>query len=439
MDCAFCSANNPGTTGTLQIASSTWVQRNGDFKIGYSAGSVGQLFVTNSLLDVRSNAISIGPANSSGTVMIVDSTVLCSNINPVSYSAGTATMTIGGASFVTNYGTLAYGYFQNPLIANVTMTGGTWWQGGAVTLPSSGSCETGTLTIAGGSFMPQSTVTVGNASTNSAVGILTLSNVVVTLPSSLTLGSTGVVNVVNSVLNVTGTCTLASVAVFPGQSAVLMMTNSAVTNWGTVNVSQNGASVSSIRQIGGSWSVIGSNVNFGSSAGGAASYVVSNGVFQQIGGAFFLGSKTNFNCPAWVELDGTQRQFQVAAFTNYAYGVFSNNIAQVAGGLDITATSSNALSISSTGVVSLVYAQDPVATGNYWGLRWLGTNGFTVLKNYHAAVPPRLTWDDSALSPYYTNQINIFTGSENSVAYTYVGIQVTTVISKNKGTAVYFR
>ena len=57
------------------------------------------------------------------------------------------------------------------------------------------------------------------------------------------------------------------------------------------------------------------------------------------------------------------------------------------------------------------------------------------LSALHASTPPALQWNDSALSALYTNQIGIYTDA----TYTYVGFQVTHVISKNKGTAVFFQ
>ena len=120
---------------------------------------------------------------------------------------------------------------------------------------------------------------------------------------------------------------------------------------------------------------------------------------------------------------GTQRVFRVPSLSVSQLSSISNNIAQLPGGVDITTTNSNALSISSTGVVALVYAQDPVVTGNYWGLRWLGTNHVAALTTLHTNVPTRLTWNDSQLGAAYQGQVGIYTDA----VYTYVGLQVTNV------------
>jgi len=84
-----------------------------------------------------------------------------------------------------------------------------------------------------------------------------------------------------------------------------------------------------------------------------------------------------------------------------------------------------------------VFAQDPLAVGNYWGLRWLGTNHVATLTALHTAS--RLTWDVSNLNAFYTtqNSVGIYTGSEAGVGYTYAGLQVTTLLFK--GTVFTFR
>ena len=152
-----------------------------------------------------------------------------------------------------------------------------------------------------------------------------------------------------------------------------------------------------------------------------------------------LGSVANpTNGPSSVSLTGTQRTFQVTNLVINACGTLTNYVAGYAGGLDITSAATNALAV--TGAVSLVFAQYPVAAPtNYWGLRWLGTNHVAYLNTYHANVPSRLTWSDSALSPAYQGQVGIYTGSENNVAYTYVGIQVTKVLDFNKGSVLLLR
>ena len=285
--------------------------------------------------------------------------------------------------------------------------------------------------------MPQTNISVGAAVGN--VGSLIVSNVAVTLPSTLDVGKagSGTVSVVNGSLGVNGAFTLGASS-GAGQYAGLTMVNAAVSNQGAVGISQGSTAQSSVSQIGGSWLVSGTNsVNFGTA--GAASYAVSNGVFQETGGTFTLGSATNVNYPAWISLAGTQRVFQVSNLVVNACGALTNFIGGYAGGVDIASSATGSLAIASTGVIALVYAQAPVSAGNYWGLRWLGTNHVAALTALHTNVPSRLTWDASNLNAFYTtqNSVGIYTGSEAGIGYTYVGLQVTTLLYK--GTVFTFR
>ena len=209
------------------------------------------------------------------------------------------------------------------------------------------------------------------------------------------------------------------------------MVNATVTN-GALNVSTTGTlgNRSTINQVGGTWTATNS-VSFCGAAnngGSTASYSLSNGVFQQTAGTFTLGFG---DTTGQVYMAGTQRVFQVPSLSISQVSSITNAIAQIAGGVDITGAATANLSIASNGVIALVYAQDPAVTGMYWGLRWLGTNHVAALTTLHTNVPPRLTWDASGLSAFYTNQgpVGIYTGSESGVGYTYVGFPVTKVLS----------
>jgi len=436
-----------GAVGTWTISGGTATCLGASIQVGI--GGNGFLTVSNATLLATTSSVTAVTQNGSGgsgTILFHNAVAVYSNMTLAGANNANANLTIEGTSAVTNWGTLAFGSSAAnfPCLANATMTGGTWWQGGAINVTDTGHGpgETGILTVAGGTFLPQSTISVGAFAGN--VGSLNFSNVAVTLPSTLDVGKAGrgTVSVVNGSLGVNGTFTLGA-ASGAGQYAGLTMVNAAVSNQGVINISQGNSAAqaqSSVSQIGGSWLVSGTNsVNFGTA--GAASYAVSNGVFQETGGTFTLGSATNVNYPAWISLTGTQRMFQVSNLVVNACGALTNFIGGAAGGVDITSSATGSLAIASTGVIALVYAQEPLVAGNYWGLRWLGTNHVTALTAFHTNVPSRLTWDASALGAFYTNQnaVGIYTGSEAGVGYTYVGLQVTKVSNSNKGTMLFVR
>jgi len=171
-----------------------------------------------------------------------------------------------------------------------------------------------------------------------------------------------------------------------------------------------------------------SNVLVASYGGGSnaiGSLTVSNATFISTNSNTALKIGTN----GVVTVCGTQRVFQVAALTNFA-GIFSNNIAQVAGGLDITTTNAGALTLTNNGLATLVFSQNPVAPGNFWGLRWLGTNHVAALTAMHAAS--QLTWNDSQLSANYRGLSGIYTDA----VYTYVGFKLNAL--PVNGTSMFF-
>jgi len=401
----------------------------------YADGSAGNLVVSNTTLSLVPRGISAGNSrNTRANIQIENATLVVSNINLG--NAGYVDMEVGGNSVVTNVGSMNLGQ-NNSATVILHMTGGTWWQLGGLNV-ANGSAGYPAYTLAtldgGASFLEQSSINVGGCIPGE--GTLVVSNALLTTPSYMTIANYGhgTVNVVNASMYL-GTWYAAQ---HGGQAAVNMI-NATVTN-GSVNfgTSGNGANSTTINQIGGTWTVT-NGVSFCNSAGNAgavATYSLSNGVFQLTGGTFLLGE---YDSTGQVYMAGTQRVFQVPSVSISQLSSISNNIAKLSGGVDITTTNAGSLNIASNGVISLVFQQGPVAAGNYWGLRWLGTNHVSTLSGFHTAVPPRLTWDTSAISSTYTNQVGIYTGFEGSVGYTYVGLQISRVISPNGGMTIFFR
>ena len=87
-------------------------------------------------------------------------------------------------------------------------------------------------------------------------------------------------------------------------------------------------------------------------------------------------------------------------------GTVDTRITGASGGLDIPATATVAI----TGTVSIIFEQDPAASGLYYGLRWEG-NHVADLEALHAAGG--LVWDDTAL----LEPVSIFAKD----GFTYVG------------------
>ena len=161
--------------------------------------------------------------------------------------------------------------------------------------------------------------------------------------------------------------------------------------------------------------------------------IVSNGSFEC---ANHVQVDYGTLTPGWVELAGTQRVFRVDRLTIGNEGSLTNRIAKFAGGVDVTLTDSYRIAITAPGRIHLLFVDNPVQTGDFWGVRWAGDNR-TTLGSFTNGTPARLTWDTSALHPMYQNQVAIYTNA----GYTYVGIQVTNLVasSSGKGSLITFR
>lgn len=390
-----------------------------------NTGCMGTLIISNATANLPFGISGPGFASTTANVQLASAMLIVSNISLG--GASRADMEVGGNSVVTNFGTLSLGNSSTTF----HMTGGTWLQQGAMTVNHGGVLAT---IDGGGLLLALGGITVGNGGNYG--GTLVVSNTSLTT-YGLTIGGGGggTVNVINASMNVIGGSSWA----YSGGNAVFNMINSTVSN-GALNIScaANLGNHGTVTQAGGTWTATNSvafcnSVNDG---GNTTAYSLSNGVFQETAGAFTLGDSVT---TGQVYMAGTQRVFQVPSISISQLSSISNNIAKLPGGVDITTTNAGSLNIASNGVISLVFQQGPAAAGNYWGLRWLGTNHVAALNAFHTAVPPGLRWDTSAISSIYTNQVGIYTGFEGSVGYTYVGLQISHIITPNGGMTIFFR
>ena len=448
-NCGLVYASFSAGTSLWTVAGGTVVNLS-NVSLTHFANGVGKLVVSGGVMSNAGNLYLGNNAKTVCTLIVTNSGILLLN------GPGTSTLGSGPGGGCTN--TVAQGggviSSKGPItmgsIGSVGETGYTVWTmtGGAFTNTSTfglGSSGTGTdtWTMTGGVFSNQGLITVcskGSGTMNMNGGTLLAqggfacvgTGAVVQTGGLIVSG--GIINIGASAANSTGLWTMAggvmtnygSLYVGQGiQQGALVITNTGM--W-----SQNGATA------------VGSYYAFSAWHPGTGAMTVANGgLFQSTnivtvavyGGSNAFGTLTISNATfistnagtafivgtnGVVLVCGTQRVFQVAALTNYSYGVYSNKIAQQAGGLDITSTNSFALSCSPNGSVTLVFSQDPVMTGHFWGLRWLGTNHVAALTALHNASPPQLTWDDSQLSTAYQGQVAIYADA----VYTYVGVDI---------------
>jgi hypothetical protein len=163
---------------------------------------------------------------------------------------------------------------------------------------------------------------------------------------------------------------------------------------------------------------------------------ISNGSFHAEG-TVTVASKTNSVFPAAiVELDGTQRVFRIGSAGALTLGggatdwqgIISNHVRRLAGGVDIDNTTGTVLTVYSGSKIHLSFDKNPTQTGDFWGLRWAGTNGYARLVSYTnsglIAVANNLT------APFNTNAISVYRAADNS--YTYIGFHATVTV--NNGT-----
>jgi hypothetical protein len=115
----------------------------------------------------------------------------------------------------------------------------------------------------------------------------------------------------------------------------------------------------------------------------------------------------------FVELTGTGSVLRCSTFTCRG-GSLTNHVRKLAGGLDITGAT---LVITNGGKVHLSFEEDPVGSGDFWGLRWAGNNRAGQLQAMHDSGA--LTWSDAALYHSYKG-VGIYTNATD----TFVGVVV---------------
>jgi hypothetical protein len=94
--------------------------------------------------------------------------------------------------------------------------------------------------------------------------------------------------------------------------------------------------------------------------------------------------------------------------------------------VEILNTNGSAFVVNNGSRVHLSFEENPAQTGDFWGLRWAGTDHGAALQAYTNAVPRRLTWDDSALAALYRGKVAIYTNATDTL----VGFVVTGLVEK---------
>jgi hypothetical protein len=155
----------------------------------------------------------------------------------------------------------------------------------------------------------------------------------------------------------------------------------------------------------------------GSLTVGAAGYgllTVSNATLGPLPGAVKVGDGgSSRGC---VELVGTQRWFTCNTLNVTNQGSVINRVRAHAGGVDITNRLSTALLVTTGGNIHLSFDQNPVETGDFWGLRWAGTNGYGRLVTY--TNDGRLTVANNLTGPFAGSTISVYTNVAGGVTNT---------------------
>ncbi len=410
-------------------------------------GAVGTFVVSNATANLAPGYISSAAyIGSTGQFFLANAMLTVSNISWADY--GVCYTHVYSGTTVTNFGSLSVGANHGGQ-ATLEMANSQWEQRGAMTMAYNSGTK-GTLTLGDGArWQQRANVVVAQGGS----AWLSLSNAVfacdensITIAKGAAASGMGYVNLAGNSLLTAGSITVGTSA--GSQGFITLADQSVVTNYGSLVLGSDNGSRGTLNLGAGQWWQVGDlniasifrgdgqlwvtggvftlsgNANLATASGYAANtalMVISNGVFRQTSGAFTVG---NGSATGRVDIAGTQRVFQVPTLNIRKFCAVTNHVAGHAGGLDITATDAGALKVADGAAVAVVYTRDPEETGMYWGLRWLGTNHVQTLTALADAVPPKLTWDVSALNPAYRSKIGFYTDD----AYTYLGIPVTRVI-----------
>lgn len=161
----------------------------------------------------------------------------------------------------------------------------------------------------------------------------------------------------------------------------------------------------------------GSNCVIGWQASSLSNSILVTGTnsILRIGGKFYVGYGGSGGCvmndSGQVRVNGDVIVTTNSCITNY--------VQRFSGGLDMTSVAS---SLIMTGAMSIVFQRDPGSVGHFWGFRKAGD--YTVaLSNLHNTG--KISWSDSALSPFWRNKVSIYYDQTNS----YIGFYVSQLLS----------
>jgi hypothetical protein len=372
---------------------------------GTTAGNSGTLVIEGGVLSVVGNSSSIlgASANCTGIVIQTGGTVAVTNSGSVGFIIGNVSSygswTVSGGVFTNATSGTTYVGEQGTGRLIVNGTGLYVQKSSAFRLGSGSAAGKGTLVVAdGGRFESATNGTIFSVPSSGSGSIIVTNGGTMVINDLLNLGI---------VANMTGTLFVASGGVF-----------------------SNGLVSATAIKIGAA----------GSSARAMAG--ISNGSFHAEG-TVTVASTTNSVFPAAiVELDGTQRVFRIGSAGALAVGtaadrqgIISNHVRRLAGGVDIANTSGTALSVFSGSRIHLAFDENPTQTGDFWGLRWAGTNGYAQLVGY--TNNSRITVANNLTPPFNTNAITVYRAADNS--YTYIGFHATVAATVSSGTVVMLR
>jgi hypothetical protein len=372
---------------------------------GTTAGNSGTLVIEGGVLSVVGNSSSIlgASANCTGIVIQTGGTVAVTNSGSVGFIIGNVSSygswTVSGGVFTNATSGTTYVGEQGTGRLIVNGTGLYVQKSSAFRLGSGSAAGKGTLVVAdGGRFESATNGTIFSVPSSGSGSIIVTNGGTMVINDLLNLGI---------VANMTGTLFVASGGVF-----------------------SNGLVSATAIKIG------------ASSTNATAMVSISNGSFHAEG-TVTVESKTNSVFPAAiVELDGTQRVFRIGsagALTLGAaadrQGIITNHVRRLAGGVDIANTTGTVLTVNSGSRIHLAFDENPTQTGDFWGLRWAGTNGYAQLVSY--TNNSRITVANNLTPPFNTNAITVYRAADNS--YTYIGFHATVAATVSSGTVVLVR
>jgi hypothetical protein len=383
----------------VTVADSGYVQSLRNF--GNAVGSVATLTLSNNAVALGNNSgtagqyLSLGVAsNSLGQININDNARL--NIPP------TRPFTIGYAAGSTGIVEMTGGMITN----NATLTVGDAGYG-SMTIGGSGTVLSATLNIGGN---VNSEVTVAGSG---LLSVITAANL------GRAAGSTGLVKLQGGTWHGAGAANLGSVAGAKGEVQVTGgdWRQVGALDIGTVESATGLVTVANCRTA--------TNITGAITVGGGATVGDRYGSITLTNATFGDGTRVMVLTNGLIAMDGTGSVFICNTFTNNG-GFVTNHVRQVSGGLDITNRLSTSLGILNSGRIHLSFDENPVESGDFWGLRWAGTNGYPVLTN--AVASGLITWTNNLTGFYSNATLTVYKKADNTC--TYVGLNVPPLIDQ---------